>query len=64
MLDMKWIRESTKNQEELQRVADQKGIALSVAELVRLDDQRRTLLLTVEGCGSGAMPSRRRSARS
>lgn len=49
MLDMKWIRESTKNQEELQRVADQKGIALSVAELVRLDDQRRTLLLTVEG---------------
>lgn len=49
MLDMKWIRESTENQEELQRVADQKGIALSVAELVRLDDQRRTLLLTVEG---------------
>lgn len=49
MLDMKWIRESTENQEELQRVADQKGIALSVAELVRLDDQRRTLLLAVEG---------------
>ncbi len=49
MLDMKWIRVSTENQEELQRVADQKGIALSVAELVRLDDQRRTLLLTVEG---------------
>lgn len=49
MLDMKWIRENTENQEELQRVADQKGIALSVAELVRLDDQRRTLLLTVEG---------------
>ncbi|MCT1398319.1 serine--tRNA ligase [Paenibacillus sp. p3-SID867] len=49
MLDMKWIRESTENQEELQRVADQKGIALSVAELVRLDDQRRALLLTVEG---------------
>ncbi|MGC6588955.1 serine--tRNA ligase [Paenibacillus sp. Dod16] len=49
MLDMKWIRESTENQEELQRVADQKGIALSVAELVRLDDQRRPLLLTVEG---------------
>lgn len=49
MLDMKWIRESTENQKELQRVADQKGIALSVAELVRLDDQRRTLLLTVEG---------------
>ncbi|RAR44320.1 serine--tRNA ligase [Paenibacillus sp. MDMC362] len=49
MLDMKWVRESTENQEELQRVADQKGIALSVAELVRLDDQRRTLLLTVEG---------------
>lgn len=48
MLDMKWIRESTENQEELQRVADQKGIALSVAELVRLDDQRRTLLLAVE----------------
>lgn len=48
MLDMKWIRESKENQEELQRVADQKGIALSVAELVRLDDQRRTLLLAVE----------------
>ncbi|MBT2763690.1 serine--tRNA ligase [Paenibacillus sp. ISL-20] len=48
MLDMKWIRESIENQEELQRVADQKGIALSVAELVRLDDQRRTLLLAVE----------------
>ncbi|MGG4342502.1 serine--tRNA ligase [Paenibacillus lautus] len=48
MLDLKWIRESTENQEELQRVANQKGIALSVAELVRLDDQRRTLLLAVE----------------
>lgn len=48
MLDMKWIRESTSHQEELQRVADQKGIALSVAELVQLDEQRRTLLLAVE----------------
>ncbi|MEK4981686.1 serine--tRNA ligase [Bacillus sp. FSL K6-6540] len=48
MLDMKWIRESTDHQEELQQVADRKGIALSVAELVRLDDQRRTLLLAVE----------------
>lgn len=48
MLDMKWIRESADHQEELQQVADRKGIALSVAELVRLDDQRRTLLLTVE----------------
>lgn len=48
MLDMKWIRESADHQEELQQVADRKGIALSVAELVRLDDQRRTLLLAVE----------------
>lgn len=48
MLDMKWIRESAENQEQLQHVADQKGIALSVAELVELDDQRRALLLAVE----------------
>ncbi|WP_456288679.1 serine--tRNA ligase [Paenibacillus sp. AK002] len=48
MLDMKWIRESADHQEELQQVADRKGIALSVAELVKLDDQRRTLLLAVE----------------
>ena len=48
MLDMKWIRESADHQEELQQVADRKGIALSVAELVGLDDQRRTLLLAVE----------------
>lgn len=48
MLDMKWIRESADHQEELQQVADRKGIALSVAELVRLDDQRRTLLLALE----------------
>ena len=39
---------STSHQEELQRVADQKGITLSVAELVQLDEQRRTLLLAVE----------------
>lgn len=49
MLDMKWIRENAENQEQLQRVADQKGIALSVAELIELDDQRRALLLAVEG---------------
>ncbi|ANA79975.1 serine--tRNA ligase [Paenibacillus glucanolyticus] len=49
MLDMKWVRESAENQEQLQRVADQKGIALSVAELVELDEQRRALLLAVEG---------------
>ncbi|MBY0165102.1 serine--tRNA ligase [Cytobacillus firmus] len=48
MLDMKWIRESADHQEELQQVADRKGIALSIAELVGLDDQRRTLLLAVE----------------
>lgn len=48
MLDMKWIRDSADHQEELQQVADRKGITLSVAELVRLDDQRRTLLLAVE----------------
>jgi seryl-tRNA synthetase len=45
---MKWIRESADHQEELQQVADRKGIALSIAELVGLDDQRRTLLLAVE----------------
>lgn len=48
MLDMKWIRESADHQEELQQVADRKGIVLSIAELVGLDDQRRTLLLAVE----------------
>ncbi|AYB47531.1 serine--tRNA ligase [Paenibacillus lautus] len=48
MLDMKWIRESADHQEELQQVADRKGIALSIAELVGLDDQRRTLMSAVE----------------
>jgi len=48
MMDMKWIRQSQEAQEELQRVADQKGIALSVEELLKLDDKRRALLLSVE----------------
>lgn len=49
MLDMKWMQEHQEVQAEIQRVADQKGIKLSVAELMELDDQRRMLLQTVEG---------------
>jgi seryl-tRNA synthetase len=45
MLDMAYIRE---NGELLQRTADGKGIALSVAELIERDDRRRGLLREVE----------------
>ncbi|MCM3703764.1 serine--tRNA ligase [Paenibacillus macerans] len=45
MLDIKWIRE---HQEQVQLIAKQKGIDLSIPELLRRDDQRRALLLEVE----------------
>ncbi|RED65397.1 MULTISPECIES: serine--tRNA ligase [Cohnella] len=45
MLDMAYIRE---NGELLQRAADRKGIALSVAELLEQDERRRKLLREVE----------------
>ncbi|GMK43702.1 serine--tRNA ligase [Paenibacillus glycanilyticus] len=40
MLDIKWIRN---NQEEVQTVADRKGIAISISQLVEVDDARRRL---------------------
>lgn len=45
MLDGKWIRE---HQEQVQQVAEDKGIELSVQELLHWDDQRRALLQEVE----------------
>ncbi|MDF2963325.1 MAG: seryl-tRNA synthetase [Paenibacillus sp.] len=45
MLDIKWIREHT---EEVQKTADQKGIAVSIQELLALDDQKRRLLQETE----------------
>lgn len=45
MLDIRFIRE---NAEEVQRVAQQKGIDISIAELLDVDAQRRTLLVEVE----------------
>lgn len=45
MLDIKWIRE---HQEQVQTAADGKGIQVSVAELLTLDDQRKQLLQEVE----------------
>ncbi len=45
MLDIAYIRE---NGELLQRAADRKGIALSVAELLEQDERRRKLLREVE----------------
>ena len=45
MLDGKWIRE---HQEQVQQVAEDKGIELSVPELLHWDDQRRALLQEVE----------------
>lgn len=45
MLDIKWIR---KNEELVQHVADQKGISLSIAELLEWDDKRRLALQEVE----------------
>ncbi|MCM3627785.1 serine--tRNA ligase [Paenibacillus glycanilyticus] len=45
MLDIKWIRN---NQERIQTVADQKGMTISVSQLVERDDQRRMLLQQIE----------------
>ncbi|THF82255.1 serine--tRNA ligase [Cohnella fermenti] len=45
MLDIKWIRS---NQEQVQEAAEHKGIAVSIAELVAVDDRRRALLQEVE----------------
>ncbi|RUS48970.1 serine--tRNA ligase [Cohnella sp. AR92] len=45
MLDIKWIR---LHQERVQAAADQKGITVSIAELMAWDDKRRTLLIEVE----------------
>lgn len=45
MLDIKWIRQ---NQELVQAVADQKGIPVSISQLVEWDDKRRMLLQEVE----------------
>lgn len=45
MLDIKWIRE---HQEQVQLIAEHKGIDLAIPELLRRDDQRRALLLEVE----------------
>lgn len=45
MLDMKWIRQ---NGEQVQTVADQKGIRLSVAELLSRDEKKRLLLQETE----------------
>lgn len=48
MIDMKWLREREEHQEEVQKVADHKGISISVPELMELDEQRRMLLQEVE----------------
>ncbi|SMF65243.1 seryl-tRNA synthetase [Paenibacillus uliginis N3/975] len=48
MLDMKWLRERKENQTEVQQAADQKGIKLSVKELMDLDERRRSMLQEVE----------------
>lgn len=45
MLDIRWIREHA---EELQLVAQRKGINVSVAELLAVDEERRRLLQRVE----------------
>ena len=45
MLDIKWIRQ---NQDLVQAVADQKGIPVSISQLVEWDDKRRMLLQEVE----------------
>jgi seryl-tRNA synthetase len=45
MLDIAWIRE---NRELLQRTADQKGVRVSIAELVEKDARRRELLAGIE----------------
>jgi len=45
MLDIKWLRQ---NQDLVQAVADQKGIPVSISQLVEWDDKRRMLLQEVE----------------
>ncbi|WP_336775051.1 serine--tRNA ligase [Paenibacillus sp. MMO-58] len=45
MLDIKWIRN---NREEVQTVADRKGIAISISKLVEVDDARRRLQQDIE----------------
>ncbi|WP_201002954.1 serine--tRNA ligase [Paenibacillus glycanilyticus] len=45
MLDIKWIRN---NREEVQTVADRKGIAISISQLVEVDDARRRLQQDIE----------------
>ncbi|MGO4110444.1 serine--tRNA ligase [Paenibacillus sp. YAF4_2] len=45
MLDIKWIRQ---NQELIQTTANQKGITISISELVEWDDKRRALLQEIE----------------
>lgn len=45
MLDIRFIRE---NPELVQRAADRKGIALSVRDLLRLDEERRRLVAEIE----------------
>jgi len=46
MLDIKWIRQ---HQERVQTVADEKGIKVSIPDLVKWDDRRRLLLIEAEG---------------
>ncbi len=45
MLDIKWIRQ---NQAKVQTIADQKGIPISISQLVKYDDRRRALLHELE----------------
>ncbi|WP_138753864.1 serine--tRNA ligase [Paenibacillus sinopodophylli] len=45
MLDLKWIRQ---NAEQVQTAADQKGIRLSLEELLQLDEKKRMLLQETE----------------
>lgn len=48
MIDMKWLRECKENQLQVQLTADQKGIQVSIPELMALDEKRRMLLQEVE----------------
>ncbi|MDF2723715.1 MAG: seryl-tRNA synthetase, partial [Paenibacillus sp.] len=50
MLDIKWIRE---HEQLVQQTADQKGIDISIAALLRQDERRRRLLLEVEQLRQG-----------
>ncbi|OBZ10131.1 serine--tRNA ligase [Bacillus sp. FJAT-26390] len=46
MLDMRWLRQ---NHEQVQTVANQKGIKVSIAELLSWDEKKRLLLQETEG---------------